>query len=141
MIQHTRKWFDDNKNLIRQSFTYNHCCNCGVIADLQIHHIVPLAVGGTNNLTNLSLVCEDCHRKVHGKGTLNKKLQREGITEAKKKGKHLGRPVMELPAEWDRLYKDWKDGKMTAVAFMDAVGMKKATFYKKVKEYENGVAK
>ncbi|PFV72740.1 recombinase family protein [Bacillus thuringiensis] len=65
-----------------------------------------------------------------------KQRQSEGIAVAKAKGKHLGRPVMELPKEWNKLYKDWKAGKITAVAFMDAIGMKKATFYKKVKEYE-----
>jgi DNA invertase Pin-like site-specific DNA recombinase len=62
--------------------------------------------------------------------------QREGIDVAKAKGKHLGRPVLELPKEWDKLYKEWKAGKITAVTFMDRVEMKKATFYKKVKEYE-----
>lgn len=65
-----------------------------------------------------------------------KQRQSEGIAVAKAKGKHLGRPVMELPEEWDKLYKKWKDGKITAVAFMKEVDMKKATFYKKVKEYE-----
>lgn len=65
-----------------------------------------------------------------------KQRQSEGIAVAKSKGKHLGRPVMELPEEWDNLYKEWKAGQITAVAFMDAIGMKKATFYKKVKEYE-----
>ena len=62
--------------------------------------------------------------------------QREGIDVAKKQGKHLGRPVLELPKEWGKLYKEWKAGKITAVAFMEAIDMKKATFYKKVKEYE-----
>ena len=65
-----------------------------------------------------------------------KQRQAEGIAVAKKDGKHLGRPVMELPEEWNKLYKEWKAGQITAVAFMDAIGMKKATFYKKVKEYE-----
>ncbi|WP_440644165.1 recombinase family protein [Bacillus subtilis] len=65
-----------------------------------------------------------------------KQRQREGIDVAKAKGKHLGRPVLELPKEWTKLYKQWKAGKITAVAFMDAIEMKKATFYKKVKEYE-----
>lgn len=65
-----------------------------------------------------------------------KQRQSEGIAVAKEKGKHLGRPVMELPKEWNKLYKEWKAGQITAVAFMDAIGMKKATFYKKVKEYE-----
>lgn len=62
--------------------------------------------------------------------------QREGIDIAKSKGKRLGRPVITLPREWDRLYKEWTAGKITAVAFMDEVGMKKATFYNKVKAYE-----
>lgn len=65
-----------------------------------------------------------------------KQRQAEGIAVAKEKGKHLGRPVMELPEEWNKLYKEWKAGKITAVAFMKEVDMKKATFYKKVKEYE-----
>lgn len=65
-----------------------------------------------------------------------KQRQSEGIAVAKSKGKHLGRPIMELPEEWNKLYKEWKAGNITAVAFMNAIGMKKATFYKKVKEYE-----
>jgi len=64
--------------------------------------------------------------------------QREGIdvAKAKAKGKHLGRPVIDLPKEWDKLYKEWTARKITAVAFMNEVGMKKATFYNKVKAYE-----
>lgn len=65
-----------------------------------------------------------------------KQRQKEGIAVAKTKGKHLGRPVMELPKEWTKLYKEWKAGRITAVAFMEKIDMKKATFYKKVKEYE-----
>lgn len=62
--------------------------------------------------------------------------QKEGIAMAKQKGKHLGRPSMELPQEWDEHYKEWKEGKIKTVEFMDLVKMKKATFYKKVKEYQ-----
>lgn len=65
-----------------------------------------------------------------------RKRQREGIEVAKKNGKHLGRPAIELPKEWDTLYKRWKDGEIKGVEFMDAVNMKKPTFYKKVREYE-----
>lgn len=65
-----------------------------------------------------------------------KQRQEEGIAVAKAKGRHLGRPVLELPKEWGKLYKEWKSGKITAVAFMEKIHMKKATFYKKVKEYE-----
>jgi len=55
---------------------------------------------------------------------------------AKSKGKHLGCLVIALPKEWDKLYKKWTDGKITAVAFTNKVGRKKATFYNKVKVYE-----
>lgn len=62
--------------------------------------------------------------------------QKEGIAVAKTKGKYLGRPMVELPKEWDKLYKQWKAGEITAVKFMEEVKMKKATFYNKVKKYE-----
>lgn len=65
--------------------------------------------------------------------------QSEGISAAKSKGKHLGRPIMELPKEWDKYYKLWKENKIKAVEFMEKVEMKKATFYKKVKEYEESL--
>lgn len=65
-----------------------------------------------------------------------KQRQAEGIAVAKAKGKHLGRPSVQLPEGWGKLYADWKAGKVTAVAFMNEVGMKKGTFYNKVKEYE-----
>ena len=65
-----------------------------------------------------------------------KQRQAEGIAVAKAKGKHLGRPVMELPKEWTKLYKEWKAGEITTKTFMKETEMKKATFYKKVKEYE-----
>ncbi|WP_274307026.1 recombinase family protein [Solibacillus daqui] len=62
--------------------------------------------------------------------------QREGIEIAKSKGKHLGRPILELPNNWNKFYKQWKNGNLKAVEFMQLVGMNKSTFYKKVKEYE-----
>lgn len=65
-----------------------------------------------------------------------KQRQAEGIAVAKAKGKHLGRPSVQLPESWGNLYADWKAGRITAVSFMDEVGMKKGTFYNKLKEYE-----
>ncbi|SDE79410.1 hypothetical protein SAMN04487777_12729 [Priestia aryabhattai B8W22] len=62
--------------------------------------------------------------------------QREDRDIAKSKGKRLDLPVIALPKEWDRLYKEWTAGKITAVAFMNEVRMKKATFYNKVKAYK-----
>lgn len=62
--------------------------------------------------------------------------QAEGIAVAKAKGKHLGRPVQELPKAWERYYKQYKAKEIKAGEFMKLVDMPKATFYKKLKEYE-----
>jgi len=32
----------------------------------EIHHIVPLAAGGTNDESNLMSLCRSCHAKIHG---------------------------------------------------------------------------
>ena len=42
------------------------CVNCGATTDIEYHHIVPLCVGGTNNLTNIVPVCYRCHKAIHG---------------------------------------------------------------------------
>ena len=62
--------------------------------------------------------------------------QAEGIEAAKRKGTKFGRPSKTLPKEWDELYLQWKNDQIKAVEFMDLVGMKKSTFYKKINEYE-----
>ena len=41
------------------------CGNCESSYNLHVHHIVPLSKGGTNNLSNLQTLCQDCHKKIH----------------------------------------------------------------------------
>lgn len=41
------------------------CGNCGSTKNLHVHHIVPLSRGGTNQLSNLRTICEECHKKIH----------------------------------------------------------------------------
>ena len=45
----------------------NTCCNCGSKEKMEYHHVVPLKMGGTNNLTNIKPVCQECHCKAHNK--------------------------------------------------------------------------
>lgn len=33
---------------------------------LYVHHIKPIQYGGTNDINNLSIVCEKCHADCHG---------------------------------------------------------------------------
>lgn len=65
-----------------------------------------------------------------------RKRQREGIDAAKIAGKHLGRPKAEFPEGWEEVYADYKAGRMKAGAVIRALGMKKSTFYRLVREKE-----
>lgn len=72
--------------------------------------------------------------------------QREGIDQAQEQGKHLGRPIMDWSSISDKqrelikeLYPSWKDKEITAVKFMEQVDLKRNTFYKIIKEYEEGL--
>ncbi len=59
-----------------------------------------------------------------------RKRQREGIDAAKAKGKHLGRPRMEKPENWDTVYAQWKAGEITARHAYTMLGISKSTFYR-----------
>ena len=65
-----------------------------------------------------------------------RKRQREGIDAAKKAGKHLGRPVLSVPDNFPDVYLQWKRGDITARKAMEMLGMKSASFYRKVQEFE-----
>ena len=62
--------------------------------------------------------------------------QAEGIAEAKKQGRQLGRRKTELPEEWEEVTALWKSGSITAVQAMDRLGLKESTFYRMVRERE-----
>lgn len=55
--------------------------------------------------------------------------QREGIDEAKKQGRQLGRPRIEKPENWDAVYERWKAGEITARKAMELCGLKRGKFY------------
>ncbi len=67
-----------------------------------------------------------------------RKRQREGIDAAKKKGKHLGRPITEMPAGFGEMYREWKAGRITARWAIKQLGLKSSTFYRLVRKYEKG---
>ena len=63
--------------------------------------------------------------------------QREGIAIAKSQGKYTGRKPVEVDEQlWDSLYALWSEGKITAVEFMDKIGMRKSTFYRRINAVE-----
>ncbi len=63
--------------------------------------------------------------------------QAEGIAVAKEKGRHLGRPKMDFPAEWESVYTRWKSKQITAVSAMTELGLKRSSFYNLVQKWED----
>lgn len=66
-----------------------------------------------------------------------KARQAEGIAVAKEKGTHMGRPRAEYPIMWEETYKKWRAGEITATKAMELLQLKRTTFYKLVKQYED----
>ena len=63
--------------------------------------------------------------------------QKEGIAIAKSEGKYKGRKPAEIDEQlWGSLYLLWSEGKISAVEFMGKMGLKKSTFYRRVKNEE-----
>ena len=54
-----------------------------------------------------------------------------------KTGKTTGRPNAEYPSNWNEVYNKWKNKDIKAVKAMELLDLKKTTFYKLVKQYEN----
>ncbi len=70
------------------------------------------------------------------------KRQAEGIAEARKAGKHLGRPKLNLSTlskeqrgVLEANYEAWKRKELTGVKFAEMLGLKKNSFYKVLREY------
>lgn len=41
------------------------CAECGSTEDLELHHIVPVSLGGSDEDSNLQLLCKVCHHRRH----------------------------------------------------------------------------
>ena len=59
--------------------------------------------------------------------------QREGIAIAKENGIYKGRIAKSCP-EFEAVVSQWKSGRISAVEAMKQLGMKKTTFYRRIKE-------
>lgn len=65
--------------------------------------------------------------------------QKSGIAVAKAAGKYKGRqPIMIDEVKFKKSYKDWKKGEITARIFMNRLGLKPNTFYRRIRQFEKG---
>lgn len=68
-----------------------------------------------------------------------KRRIREGMQASKKRGVKMGRPefeVKDLPKDFRKYYKMYKNGEIKAVEFQKLIGTGKTTFYRWIKLYE-----
>lgn len=69
-----------------------------------------------------------------------KTRQAEGIAIAKEQGKYKGRPLAPLPDGFEKLYKQWKEKKITAIQFTKLLNLKsRTTLYKYINRYEESL--
>ena len=65
------KKYGNNWRRIRSLYVKRHplceyCLKEGRITPVEeVHHIVPLSCGGTNQFSNLRSLCKNCHTKIH----------------------------------------------------------------------------
>ena len=67
------------------------------------------------------------------------RVQYQLLKVALQNGKIFGRPKVTLTEEFKEAYASWKSGEITAVKAMQEIGVKKTTFYKLVREYEESL--
>lgn len=64
--------------------------------------------------------------------------QKEGIVLAKQKGKYKGRKKITFPLGWQETYAKWKCREITGTEAMKILKLKRNTFYKLIREQEEG---
>lgn len=116
------------------------CINCGRPA-AELHHVVPLALGGNDIESNRVWLCSECHTLVHGtnkdrRGTHWKELQRAGIERAKKEGKYKGKKRIEINKTlFIEACIQWRNGERTAKSVYEEFNISSQTFYRRIHEW------
>lgn len=74
----------------------------------------------------LSSIAEQEYNTIHQR-------QSEGIAAAKAKGKHLGRPKLIKPDNWDSVISEYKENRISAKEAMTRLNLKRSSFYELLK--------
>jgi DNA invertase Pin-like site-specific DNA recombinase len=125
-----------NYTEIREQWQY---ITCTLKADIKVLDMPLLDTSKSNNSLDgkfiADLVLQILSYTAEKERENIRKRQRQGIDTAKANGKYLGRPKIEYPQEWECVYSEWKQGKITATKAMQMLNLKRTTFYKLVKMY------
>ncbi len=64
-----------------------------------------------------------------------KKRQAQGIAAAKQRGVKFGRPESSTPPDFEKIIKQWQNGKFTSYQAAQKCNTSRATLYRKLREY------
>ena len=129
-------------NQIRQQLILNKgtvCCNCLINCreEINFHHVIPIAIGGTNNFSNIVPLCDNCHNKIHGlminNSISHSQLIKEGIQKAKDKGIKIGRQsttINNIPDSFKNEYPLIKSKIKTITQVARELHLSRTTVYK-----------
>lgn len=107
---------------------WKKCCNCGSDESVEIHHVVPILVGGTNRISNLVPLCYKCHVIAHG-GTARKYKRKDTLT---------GRPRKKYDKQLlDRAFDLYVKCEIGARECKEMIGMAKGSHITDMEEYIN----
>ena len=106
------------------------CCNCqkDVGNKIQYHHIVPLAIGGKDIISNLCSICSNCHSLVHNFKMSNSELVKQGIAKKRASGFKWGRPKISQEII-ESAIKDYQENAMNATQVCNKYGISRTTLY------------
>ncbi|MFN3215881.1 MAG: HNH endonuclease [Acidimicrobiales bacterium] len=82
----------------------SRCQRCGSSANLQIHHMTPLARGGSNQVENLECLCESCHSAEHGGRDMSPPVSSDNSDRAFAQRVALAREAIAAGADVEFLY-------------------------------------
>ena len=123
-----------SKQLLKDNLG-DKCANCGSCYKVEYHHIVPLALGGTNKLSNIVPLCYQCHKAAH---------HGQHITKYRKHSENYGRPSpltyeqAEPILEQYFLCKIWAKECWKKLGYTGKVKLAEKKYYKRYKD-EHGV--
>lgn len=116
------------KKMLRDALGCN-CVNCGSDYEVQYHHIVPLALGGTNRITNIVPLCYSCHRASH---------HGQHMSHYKRHSENTGRPQKISYEDAEPILEQFFDGQIGTSECIELLGYKKTVHIadlKHTKEY------
>ena len=96
------------------------CEHCGkelTLQTMQMHHVVPASMDGTNNPHNLMCLCSECHHLIHGNAVVNHDLIEKKLREHPEVRKHGAKHLYEEVKE-NRKRKVLHKWKVPGVSFM-----------------------